>query len=324
MEALETYLNLCQTIGPWTDWIQGPGGNFSVKTPNNTLIVKSSGTVIARTTDIDGWVECSIPAIHDALIQENENIAHTVITGKGKPSIEAFFHILPPPIIVHLHPAPLLNILCQERIPSHDNIRVVPYAKPGIPIMQEVQKVYDNSIPIYFLQNHGIIITASTTEEVYTHMTTLYNDFFPQKERCTNLHLCRTVQCHFHEITGKTPYIKPFLANTIPYHSYSRLFFPYTPDCAVFLQKIPLAFESAKEDPSTVFQKYYEKHGVLPSVILTPSLIYTIGMSFDMCIATEEILQAYWQVASHSHFLTDTAVDELVNWDKEKERRRTK
>ncbi len=331
MEALETYLSLCRTIGPWTDWIQGPGGNFSVKTSNDTLIVKSSGAVIARTTETDGWVECSIPAIRDSLAKGNENIADSVVPDetmskrKGKPSIEAFFHILPPPIIVHLHPAPLLNILCQKTLTSHhEHIRTLPYAKPGIPIMHELLKVYDDSIPIYFLQNHGIIITASTVEEVYAHMTFLYDEFFPQKERFTDIRLCRTIQRHFQEISGKTPYIKPFLANTIPHHSYSRLFFPYTPDCAVFLQKFPLAFESAKDDPSAVFQKYYTKHGVLPSVILTPSLIYTIGYSFDMCIATEEILQAYWLVDSRSDFLADEAVDELVNWDKEKARRGTK
>jgi ribulose-5-phosphate 4-epimerase/fuculose-1-phosphate aldolase len=319
---MNTYFSLCKTIGPWTDWIQGPGGNFSVKTDKNTIIVKSSGTVIARTTETDGWVECSISAIESSFLLGNENITSAVVQGKGKPSIEAFFHILPPPIIVHLHPAPLLNVLCQETIHStHECIRTVPYAKPGIPIMHELKKVYSESVPIYFLQNHGIIITGYTIEDIYKHMSFIASNFFPKNEKYTDIALCRIIQESIFKINGKKYYIKPFLAKTITHHSYNRLFFPYTPDTAVFLQKYPLAFESMSDDPHEVFENYYEKHKVIPSVILTPSLIYTIGGTFDMCIAIEEILQAYWLVNPLSHFLKDGDVHELVNWDKEKERR---
>jgi len=106
------YTTLCRLIGPWTDWIQGPGGNISVKnTAGTDMLVKKSGALLSAPNN---WVRCDLPAIRTALANGQEHIEHTVLEGAGKPSIEAFLHAFPPRIIVHAHPYPLMNALCRN------------------------------------------------------------------------------------------------------------------------------------------------------------------------------------------------------------------
>lgn len=318
---MDTYINLCQTLGPLTDWVQGPGGNFSIKTSADTLIVKKSGAIIAKTTENNGWVECSISKIREQYENNNEDISETVIRGQGKPSIEAFFHIIETPIVVHLHPSKLLNILCNDiHLENFPQIKTIPYSKPGIPIAKEFFKSYQKEIPIYFLKNHGIIIIGNTPEDIYKHLIFLRKQFI-KTEHSTNIELVLEIRKKIYEKTGKNMIIKPLFSNISPSHRYYRLFFPYTPDIVVFLQKYPLSFESDNDPPANIFEEYYEKHNIIPSIILTPSMVYTIGVNFEACISIEEIFQAYTEIEDGASFLDNAEVEELITWDKEKERK---
>jgi rhamnose utilization protein RhaD (predicted bifunctional aldolase and dehydrogenase) len=64
---------MCKLIGPWTDWIQGPGGNFSIKN-DSSVLVKQSGFCIANTTEKNGWVLCCLKSLVEAIHLEKESI----------------------------------------------------------------------------------------------------------------------------------------------------------------------------------------------------------------------------------------------------------
>ena len=151
MELLDEYVYVCRMIGGWTDWVQGVGGNISVK-QGDEILVKRSGARIGDTTKDAGWVKCSIIRLRECMENNTENTVSAILQGTGTPSIEAFLHLLPARIIVHLHPSHLLNTLCSDV----DSFSSIPYTKPGLQLAQQLMRAYMPSTNIYFLKNHLI------------------------------------------------------------------------------------------------------------------------------------------------------------------------
>jgi hypothetical protein len=99
-----------------------------------------------------------------------------------------------------------------------------------------------------------------------------------------------------------------------------RMFFPFTPDSAVFLHESPLAFEEPNTSASKELRKYYERYTHMPSIIYAKGVCYILGTSVEGCYSVYEILLGYVHISHSSSFLSETQVSELVNWDKEKMR----
>jgi rhamnose utilization protein RhaD (predicted bifunctional aldolase and dehydrogenase) len=317
---LSEYVDLCRLVGSWPDWVQGPGGNCSIK-EDNRLLVKRSGALIADTTDKKGWVICDISQIQVALKEDRENIADTVLEGDGKPSIEAFLHTFPSRMIVHLHPAPLMMYLCANDPEPYTGIpnRAVEYFKPGIPLMRALESVYDPSIPLYFLKNHGLILMAETMDMILSYITRIQEDLFDKTQLSTNIQLSTQLYRSIKTITGLSKLIRPYLQTN--HRSQERIFFPFSPDIAVFLQKASLVIENPQKGVASALDEYIKLYNTIPSVISTTSTIYTIGSSMEACHSTYEILMAYYSIPLRSKVLTDDQYDELVHWDKEKARK---
>jgi ribulose-5-phosphate 4-epimerase/fuculose-1-phosphate aldolase len=315
MEFLEEYVNMCKLIGPWTDWIQGPGGNFSIKN-NSEVIVKESGFCIANTTEKKGWVLCSLESLIEAIKNEEECIDSCVIGNSGKPSIEAYLHTLPFKYIMHAHPSFLLPLLTSN---SNDPISLpniksitLPYSKPGIPLIKSILNSFDPCINVYFLKNHGILIMSNSFDEVLDLMNKIVLSVKPSS--FTDILLCKEL----FPLLGKK-LIKPVFQK---YNNYmnDRLFLPFTPDICVFLGHMPLSFESGQTSIQNKVEKYLEQTNKLPSVIFTHSMIYVLGDSLEKCNSVQEILFAYSFIPHDSALLSNKEVNELINWDKEKYR----
>lgn len=288
------YTDLCRRIGPWTDWVQGPGGNISIKNETH-LIVKASGTLIADAE----YVICPIAE------------PMTVCEGSGRPSIEVYLHTLPSRIIVHLHPAPLLNVLCHaEALPGC----TIPYCKPGAELAELLRAAYNPKIQVYFLKNHGIILCGSTSAEIFDLMVQVRNTVFDPKYPTTNI---RLVTALYDSIPGPI-FIKPHF-NII--QSSTPLFYPYTPDTIVFLHEAPLVLGD-NTDTCAVLQKYVAKYGHMPTVIYTPNIVYTVGKTLSRCQSIYEILYSYLMIDSSATPLSRDQVAEITGWDAEKERQR--
>jgi ribulose-5-phosphate 4-epimerase/fuculose-1-phosphate aldolase len=308
----EEYETLCRRIGPWTDWIQGPGGNISVKdAAANRIIVKKSGALVSAANN--GLV-CDLAAIRQALAVGNEDVSHTVLEGTGKPSIEAFLHAFPPRIIVHVHPYPLMNALCNNgpiELP-HTNSKTVMYYKPGVPLAQAMSLVYSDDTKVYFLRNHGVVIMGNSVTEILEQMTAIAKHMFRTPH--TDIPLVSALFDTMRNLTDNKMLIKPFFTS----HILERIFLPYTPDIAVFLHEAPLLFEDPNDDHALKLIGYYKKYGHLPSVIFANSVFYIVAHSNEACYNIYEILLSYLHVALPANFLSEIQVSEIVNWDKEK------
>jgi ribulose-5-phosphate 4-epimerase/fuculose-1-phosphate aldolase len=158
-KELQEYLLLCKLFGAPLDFVQGTGGNISVK-KQNTLYIKQSGFQLSDTKENEGYVLCDLDKITKRFYEKNQEIKDTVLQGNGQPSMETFFHLLPFDYIVHIHPTFLLNLLCQDTLAQLQNLfpqaLCIPYVEPGIELAEVIHNTYSGQ-QLIFLQNHGVI-----------------------------------------------------------------------------------------------------------------------------------------------------------------------
>jgi ribulose-5-phosphate 4-epimerase/fuculose-1-phosphate aldolase len=297
MELIDIYVDLCKRLGGCSDWVQGAGGNISVKSGDD-LIVKASGARIGDTTRDSGYVICSISALQTLITSGTEDSSSALKAGSGKPSIEAFFHIVPARIVVHLHPSHLLTQLCAARA-ARSHASMIPYVKPGLQLADAFFAVYKPSTRLYFLQNHGIIVCGETVEEVMTVLESI--------QGWSNLSIVNALYNCVYKNTGKQPIVKSFKATTP-----SKLV-PYTPDMAVFLQT-PL-FSSPASILSDL-DTYFDTYKTTPNIVCSEGVTYIVAPSLSKCYDIYEILMAYNEVEAGEP-LSPQDVRELTSWDKE-------
>ncbi len=325
MEAndIKEYVTLCRLLGPWTDWVQGPGGNISVKSwDHSSMIIKRSGALLADTTPTQGWVVCNLGAVQRAFAENREDIAHTIdptIPYKGhtgKPSIETFMHCLPARIVVHLHPAPLLPQLC------HTAAEYIPYKKPGIPLAREILAAHARNpqTAIFCMANHGILVTGNTMSEILGNLSVLRAHFITNTRSLIpqgNIAFCTNLFFGLKAHTGG----QEFLIQPVGNWEIPRPLPAYTPDIAVFLE--PAWFSERSTIADILRNLNHAKP--LPTVIRTEAMTYVMGTCLEQCSSLREILMSVLAaevMGAPPNALTAGEVAELRGWDKEKERLR--
>jgi ribulose-5-phosphate 4-epimerase/fuculose-1-phosphate aldolase len=234
MTKLEEYILLCKLFGASLDMVQGTGGNISVK-EHNRLYIKRSGFQLSDTSEDEGYVVCDMNKLTKQFQQRNEEIKDTVLEGEGRPSMEAFFHLLPFPYIVHIHPTFLMNLLCQYTLAGlqtlFPNSLYIPYIQPGIELAEAIHKVYSGQ-QLIFLKNHGIIFLETSVDAIvslaHTTFMTLANILPLQRQSDIDF-----LYTFYKE--NPTGYIKSSFL--IPNGYDSSCIKSYTPDYHLFLKK---------------------------------------------------------------------------------------
>lgn len=176
MNKEEQYILLSKLFGACLDMVQGTGGNISIKN-GDRILVKSSGFSLANTRDGEGYVVCDLAALSKKFEDKDISMEATVLHGKGKPSMETFFHLLPAQYIVHLHPTSILNLLCQENMKelasTFSDALFIPYIEPGLELGEILHKLYEGQ-RLIFLQNHGIIFLEDQIETLVDLIDTTF------------------------------------------------------------------------------------------------------------------------------------------------------
>ena len=172
---------MSKIIGNNPAYVQGGGGNTSVKLDQNRMAIKASGQTLKDIGEKDGYCIVDYSAICDYLSSpdSDENIFSIKIQSfaehtKNRPSIETGFHALLGEFVLHTHSiyANLLNCskegkdICYQLFPE---AIWVDYETPGrfltVRIREALQSV-SNTSNVIFLQNHGVIVSGSTALEV--------------------------------------------------------------------------------------------------------------------------------------------------------------
>jgi len=155
-------------------WVQGGGGNCSVKFDGGMLI-KASGYVLEDVSESDGYVHLNLatntPAVKTPL----------------RPSMESPLHTFLSTYVIHTHPVEVGGIVCAEEGPhifkelfSEACYVWIDYATPGQKLFKQVEKTLKakehqtDQETVLFLQNHGLFVAADSKEKcMQLHQETL-------------------------------------------------------------------------------------------------------------------------------------------------------
>jgi putative hydrolase of the HAD superfamily len=161
--------------------IQGPGGNISIKL-DEIIFIKSSGAVLGNLSYNEGYCMANNTKCLELLKSNKElELKNTKIFGYKIPSMETFFHAFMKKYTVHIH-FTLSNIYFCSNKDFHLNnfpysYKIIKYIPPGLLLANEVYKKYSSQCDIYFLENHGIIITNDNLESIIDIYKNIYNYF---------------------------------------------------------------------------------------------------------------------------------------------------
>ena len=157
--------------------VQGPGGNTSIKGAD-TMWIKASGTELANATTHDIFIEVDRhAATREARMEAGDGSCKTTVIDpsiKLRPSIETTFHaILDHAVVAHTHSiATISHVISPQGLEMAKKklsglpFSIVPYAKPGLPLTQEILARLTTDTKIILLQNHGLICVGASVAEV--------------------------------------------------------------------------------------------------------------------------------------------------------------
>jgi NAD(P)-dependent dehydrogenase (short-subunit alcohol dehydrogenase family)/rhamnose utilization protein RhaD (predicted bifunctional aldolase and dehydrogenase) len=207
--SLSQLIEVSRAVGTRPEFVQGGGGNTSVKSPGGaTMAVKASGTSLAAMSEDAGWCEMDVarllelfdrPYLADLAADERERRVldiqrACVIGGPGeRPSVEAALHALLGRVVIHTHPVAVNALTCG---PGGDALRElardneppplwVGYTDPGYTLAVAVKAAIDayatghgRPPQALFLQNHGLFVSADDAESCRT----LHDDWYARCE----------------------------------------------------------------------------------------------------------------------------------------------
>ena len=191
---IKDLVKISSYAGGRADYTQGGGGNTSVKTSDGLMAIKASGYRLTDITGTDGFVTVDYLAIKDYYekVDVNDGKDHEpesleiaknavkILPGMKelRPSVEVGFHAILKKYVIHTHSV-YANLLCCNSKGKSEAIKIfedsdfgyifLPYISPGFTLTLEMNKAIakESRFPeVIFMQNHGLVVTADTTERV--------------------------------------------------------------------------------------------------------------------------------------------------------------
>lgn len=175
MKFVETYITefnkfvfMSETVGQNLNMCQNGGGNVSTKILDEYMIIKSSGYNLKDVYRLNGYSLVSQKKFDNVSEPEfDATVVNSVISDKYKrPSMETGFHCLLNKYVIHVHPIYLTLLLCLEdskhiidKLFMAFDYNYITYAHPGFDLYDAVRNS-DISKPVFFLENHGVIISC--------------------------------------------------------------------------------------------------------------------------------------------------------------------
>lgn len=193
---LQDYARLSQGAGARRDYVQGGGGNTSVKLDERLMAVKASGFCLSDVKPDSAYAVMDYSAIRafyrgheasdfeDAEKAGSEQAKANTIAVEGlaalRPSVEAGFHSLLGTFVIHSHSV-YANLACcavemqqilTEALAGADfSWGLVPYIDPGARLsfairdeMDRVARETGKTPTVLFMQNHGLIVHEETAD----------------------------------------------------------------------------------------------------------------------------------------------------------------
>lgn len=351
-DALNALVKMSAYAGGRFDLVQAGGGNTSVKL-GNRMYIKASGYLLSELTHDKGYTGVKIDEVLSILEdkevlntsnkKEKDSIASkrlqsAMIMEGPRPSIETYLHALLYKYTLHVHSISV-NLFTShknwlQKMKELDNKALcVQYKTPGIELGIELKKqlkVYKKKhgvIPqVIFLQNHGMIISSDSIEEIEE----LNEKITFAAEEKSGIDLSR------YRDTTKIAncYNESFHRNDIAYFSedstitklleeinHNLLKKPFSPDGYVFCGYTMFEIEELRVD---IFQKYQKMYFEPPKIIWYNKRVYIMATDLKKAKMIEDVFKSNLLVVgslkNELEFLEDSEIRYLGNWEAEKYR----
>ena len=350
MNEIKDLTDISRYAGERFDLVQAGGGNSSIKFDSGEMIIKASGFLLSDIDENHGYSKVLTHQI--AKIVKNQDIKNSqekreresitsslvkeaTIDKTNRPSIETLLHSFLLKYTLHTHPIVVNMIVIRENwktilneIFKTDNFVMVKYQTPGIELAlaldAELNKV--DTIPnIIFLQNHGLIITSNSKQEIKQLTEYVlkkienYLKIDMQQYKLTNkiTELLNSVSENSNISYLSEDY---FLYEQLKDNK--DLFFsgPFCPDTLVYCGISAIEIDNLKE--TQFLHNYIEQFHQLPKVIIFENKLFFIAENVKKAKEVEEVFKFHIMVLaqnkdSENTFLKEEELSYLSNWEAE-------
>ncbi len=196
-QALEAFSRMSQQAGARADYVQGGGGNTSVKLQDGLMAIKASGYRLSDVHVDSGYAVLDYDALRkfyfshepdefeDVEKRGSEEAKASIRSIEGlkelRPSVEAGFHSVLPTFVLHTHS--VYGNLAACTVEGREIVKkafadapytvgFVPYTDPGARLTftirdecARVEKETGKAPNVIFMQNHGPIVMHDDSEE---------------------------------------------------------------------------------------------------------------------------------------------------------------
>ena len=190
------YQELSTAVSSDYTFVQGGGGNVSIKTDKD-LIVKASGTRLSEATTSMGFVVLNQEVAKEC-IKAGASLQQSLAAGSpnGRPSIEAPLHVeCGGKYVVHIHSVGAIAIgLIEDGFAfcAEEGWQYVEYVLPGEPLLSALKSSENFSSPagVSILANHGLLVWETSLEDCIERVAQAENkcrNYFAGKNSSQNI-----------------------------------------------------------------------------------------------------------------------------------------
>lgn len=194
---MQSFIKMSHDAAGRVDYIQGGGGNTSVKLEDQIMAIKASGYSMGQIDESDAYAVLNFQTLRDfysntdpASLEDiekagSEKAKEAAVSIDGlnvlRPSVEAGFHSVLDTFVLHTHAVYGNLLTCSENgknlmeealKDAPYSYGFVPYVDPGARLTFQIKSVCDEveaqkgkKPSVLLMENHGIIATAMTAEK---------------------------------------------------------------------------------------------------------------------------------------------------------------
>ncbi|MDX1285415.1 MAG: SDR family NAD(P)-dependent oxidoreductase, partial [Draconibacterium sp.] len=371
-QGVKDLINISRHYGSKKEYVIAGGGNTSYKTEDK-LWIKASGFALATICE-EGFAVMDREKL--AAISKNEyssdpferesqikdDLAVATITKDKRPSVETSFHdVINYKFVVHLHPTAVNGIMCsnnaEELVNSvfGEEAIYIPYIDPGYILFKAVEtkilefrnaKGYDPQVIL--LQNHGVFVSADSTEEI----TSIYDKIIANIQKEVTRPVDETTIPIAENVTEVVPAIRAIVSTeglkTIKVtnsvlvenfnnsaESFEKINYPFTPDLIVYCKSKYIYIdevsspEATIEAFKTIYEQFISDNGYSPKVVFIKGIgMLSIGDNAAQSNTIKEVFEDAMKISWLSesfggqHFMTPEQINFIDTWEVENYRRK--
>lgn len=371
-EDIQKLVEISQFYGKNKEMVIAGGGNTSYKTEDK-LWVKASGFALSTITE-EGFAVMDRKKLAKISVSEystdsferesqiKDDLADATITKDKRPSVETSFHdAINYKFVIHLHPTLVNAIMCSNKaeemmVPVFGEEAIyIPYIDPGYILFKAVEekvlafraeKGYDPKVIL--LQNHGIFVSADTTQEVID----IYDSIMEKIEEAITTPVDETLLPVAAHVTDVVPAIRAIVSTeglkTIKVtnsalvdkfnccaESFQKVALPFNPDSIVYCKSKYIYVDEVSSSEATIeaFKTQYESfvadNGYAPKVVFIKGIgMLSIGDNAAQSNIIKEVFEDAMKISWLSesfggqHFMTPAQINFIDTWEVENYRRK--